>query len=884
MQNNTYSGTEFDPDKQYSRSRDNDVHGQDNHGETGRQRLKKTAQQTSSRGKNGNQSSAQAAHKTGQNQQGLFGRIYNFITNDRLHAALGIALILLAGYFVVSGLSLLRHGSSDQSVIVADSVSQIIDDPSASVDNIGGPVGAKASHRIFVQGLGIGSLILIVYMVLVGLKLLGVRKYSFWSTTFKSLILAITTSMVTGFLGLGAHTALPAGGYYGIYLNEFLKTTIGTFGDLLVNIMLVAIVAILYLNELTRAFRKYQEKIRIIRAKRIREEDEKTYRDDMVKEAMADSPIDTHVQETSDPRESEEIVKQPTDKYGEDPLDYKPQDSTEESTVSTDNVAEGTTEEDLNDEILTDDKAAVDDFKVTQTEEIEQDNSKRATIVKAQGPYDPKAELSRFRMPTIDLLRERQVKANSVDLNEQQENKERIINTLRQYGVEIAKIEATVGPTITLYEIVPAEGVRISSITRLSDDIALSLAAIGIRIIAPIPGRGTIGIEVPNKDPQTVSIRSILGSKAFTQTKCELPMAMGATISNDVYIADLAKMPHVLVAGATGQGKSVGLNTIIASLLYKLHPAELKFVLIDPKMVEFSLYSVLEKYYLAKLPDEEEAIVTDPNKAVDTLNSLCVEMDQRYALLKDAGCRSIKEYNEAFISRRLNPEGTVKHRYLPYIVMIVDEFADLMMTAGKAVETPIARIAQKARAVGMHMIIATQRPSTNVITGIIKANFPGRIGFRVTQMVDSRTILDAPGANQLIGKGDMLVSTNGAMERVQCAFIDTDEVVAICNFIQNQVSMPHAYFLPPPPTESNDAGAGGLSVGDRDVMFEEIARWVSQDTTTSVSQLQRRYSLGYNRAGKIMDQLEAAGIVGPNQGGKPRQVLMDPTAVDLYLS
>ena len=434
---------------------------------------------------------------------------------------------------------------------------------------------------------------------------------------------------------------------------------------------------------------------------------------------------------------------------------------------------------------------------------------------------------------------------------------------------------------MTLYEIIPAEGVRIAKIKRLEDDIALSLSALGIRIIAPIPGKGTIGIEVPNKEPQMVPVRSVLASKKFQECKMDLPIAMGATISRDIFIADLAKMPHVLVAGATGQGKSVGLNVIIASLLYKKHPSELKFVLIDPKMVEFSPYAKLERHYLAKLPDEEEAIITDPMKVVATLNSLCIEMDNRYNLLKDANVRTIKEYNAKFIQRRLNPEKG--HRYLPYIVIVVDEFGDLIMMAGKEVETPIARIAQKARAVGMHMILATQRPSTNVITGIIKANFPGRIAFRVAQMVDSRTILDRPGANQLIGKGDMLFSYNGEVDRVQCAFISTDEVEWIVNAIDEQMGYDEAYPLPDYQPESDGNNAGFGAVNDRDPLFEEAARFVVQSNTASTSSLQRRYSIGYNRAGKIMDQMEAAGIVGPALGAKPRAVLIDSLQLERLL-
>lgn len=487
-----------------------------------------------------------------------------------------------------------------------------------------------------------------------------------------------------------------------------------------------------------------------------------------------------------------------------------------------------------------------------------------------QPPYDPRADLSRYQFPSLDLLRNIPERI-SMDAEKMAENSERIRTTLKEYGIAISAIQATVGPTVTLFEIVPAQGERISKIKNLEDDIALKLEALGIRIIAPMPGRGTVGIEVPNKDPQVVSMKSVFESEKFRNCDMDLPMALGRTVSNEVFMADLCKMPHLLVAGATGMGKSVGLNAIIASLLYKKHPAELKFVLVDPKMVEFSLYGKLERHYLAKLPAEDDAIITDPSKVVATLNSLCLEMDNRYALLREAGMRNIKEYNERFCSRTLNPEKG--HKFLPYIVVIVDEFADLIMTAGKEVEQPIARIAQKARAVGIHMILATQRPSTNVITGIIKANFPGRIAFRVFQMVDSRTILDRPGANQLIGRGDMLFSNNGKIERVQCAFIDTPEVTAICDFIDSQVGYERAYDLPEYVPEGGD-GASISSVGDRDPLFDECARFVVSSGTASTSSLQRRFSIGYNRAGKIMDQMEAAGIVSASQGIKGREILV----------
>ncbi|MDE5799941.1 MAG: DNA translocase FtsK, partial [Paramuribaculum sp.] len=487
--------------------------------------------------------------------------------------------------------------------------------------------------------------------------------------------------------------------------------------------------------------------------------------------------------------------------------------------------------------------------------------------------YDPTAELSHYRFPSLDLLQERIDNQNPIDEAEQEENRENIRRSLQSYGVEIASIHSTVGPTITLYEIVPAEGVRISKIKRLGDDMAMSLAAIGIRIIAPMPGKGTIGMEVPNKRKRVVSIRSILSSKAYHESTADLPIAMGVTIDNNVYVADLAKMPHLLVAGATGQGKSVGLNTIITSIIYKKHPAEVKFVLVDPKMVEFSLYRCLERHFLAKLPDEEKAVITDPLKVVATLSSLCIEMDNRYELLSLAGVRDLKEYNKKFISRRLNPEKG--HRFMPYIIVVIDEFADLIIQAGKEVENPISRIAAKARAVGIHMILATQRPSVNVITGTIKANFPGRMAFRVTQMNDSRTILDRPGAEQLIGKGDMLISRDGVIDRVQCAFIDTDEVERVCESISSQQGYATAYELPDAPADDAGGGTPGDPSGALDSLFEQAGRMVIAQGQCSTTGIQRSLSIGFPRAGKIVDQLCYHGVVGPANGAKMRDVLMD---------
>ena len=490
-------------------------------------------------------------------------------------------------------------------------------------------------------------------------------------------------------------------------------------------------------------------------------------------------------------------------------------------------------------------------------------------------PFDPTAELSRFKFPPSTLLHEAKNNTISVDIQEQEENKARITKTLGDYGIEIKSIKVSVGPTVTLYEIIPAEGVRISKIKVLEDDIALSLAALGIRIIAPIPGKGTIGIEVPNKEKQTVSMRSIIESKKFQECNYKLPIAMGCTISNDVFIADLAKMPHILVAGATGMGKSVGLNAIITSLLYKKHPSELKFVMIDPKMVEFSIYAKIERHYLAKLPNTDDPIVTEPADAVATLNSLVVEMENRYKLLVDANVRNIKEYNTKFIGRHLNPERG--HRFLPYIVAVVDEFADLIATSGREIELPISRIAAKARAVGIHMILATQRPDTKVITGTIKGNFPSRIAFKVASMIDSRTILDAPGANRLIGRGDMLISVAGSdTVRVQCAFVDTPEVENIVEYISKQVAYPTAYLLPEYIAEGSEGGGNGgpVDLSNRDPFFDEAARLIVIQQQGSTSLIQRKFAIGYNRAGRLMDQLEAAGVVGPSEGSKARQVLI----------
>jgi len=515
--------------------------------------------------------------------------------------------------------------------------------------------------------------------------------------------------------------------------------------------------------------------------------------------------------------------------------------------------------------------------------EKSEEEKKSEELVEQFGNYDPTLDLASYKYPNLDLLENYGSNKISVNADELEANKNKIVETLNHYNIEIDKIKATIGPTVTLYEIIPAPGIRISKIKNLEDDIALSLAALGIRIIAPMPGKGTIGIEVPNMHPEMVSMRSILATEKFQKTEMDLPIALGKTISNEVYIADLAKMPHLLVAGATGQGKSVGINAILVSLLYKKHPSQLKFVLVDPKKVELTLFNKIERHFLAKLPGEADAIITDTKKVIHTLNSLCIEMDQRYDLLKDAQVRNLKEYNEKFIKRKLNPNNS--HRFLPYIVLIVDEFADLMMTAGKEVETPIARLAQLARAVGIHLVLATQRPSVNIITGTIKANFPARLAFRVLSKIDSRTILDSGGADQLIGRGDMLLSTGNDLIRLQCAFVDTPEVDRISEFIGNQRGYPEAYQLPEYLDEAAESAKAEFDPDDRDSMFEDAARLIVMHQQGSTSLIQRKLKLGYNRAGRIIDQLEASGVVGPFEGSKAREVLLpDEYALEQFLT
>ncbi len=849
----------------------------------------------------------------------VWSNIIDFFCDRRTHGALGLLLIGFSAYVLIASLSFFVSGEKDLSAISAQSIEQLATQP-GSIENLAGPTGAVMSQVVLTNSFGVGALVLIFYLTTIGLALLRVTSIKFWSFTFKSLLIALTLSMVAGLATYGMESHFLWGGQHGRLMNMLLIQRFGLTGAIIVSAVLVGLIAMIYLNEIITLYKAYRAKIDAIRERKEQERLEREQREREFNESESkyiksdeDSGVPSDVANVDQPAEN--VVFE---------------NNTEEPTVEEDIKEEVTTKDDvallalnngsngesilLNIDALKKDSQLADENILPEvepepvkiagpseekpknepadetTDETDSEPSNKDEIPleiihnqieKAENidqPFDPTAELSHYHFPPLELLIDHPT--NTTNNTVQDEDKERIIRSLREYGININKIDATVGPTVTLFEIVPEEGTRIQQIKRLEDDLMRSLSAVGIRIVAPIPGKGTIGIEVPNKNPQTVGIRAVLSSKKYQEFKGELPMAMGATISNEVYVADLAKMPHLLVAGATGQGKSVGLNTIIASLIYKKHPSTLKFVLIDPKMVEFSLYSKLEHHYLAKMPDEEEPIITSSDRVLSTLNSLCIEMDNRYMLLKSAGVRNIKEYNEKFIGRHLNPEKG--HNFLPYIVVIIDEFADLITVLGKEVETPVARITAKARAVGIHMIIATQRPSIDVITGVIKNNIPGRIAFKVPQSTDSKTILDRTGANQLIGRGDMLFLNGSNLERVQCAFIDTPEVEAICNFIENEQGYPTSYLLPDyNPNGGNEGNASAVT--ERDPLFAECAQFTVQSGTASTSSLQRRYGIGYNRAGKIMDQMEAAGIVGPAMGSKPRQVLLDVVALDHLL-
>ena len=796
----------------------------------------------------------------------------SILKNERVNFVAGIILVIFSIYMVISFISFFFTGSIDQSKIENLSVGEL-SDIGNEIQNWTGAFGAYLSNLMINRWMGISSFIVALWLYVVGRRLMKVAHPRMIRFTISCALSIIVLSLLFGFLFMYSYndTFLYLGGYHGYYITQWLDAWIGPWGTALF-IIALTIILMVHLSFKTIEYIRRISSVNLT-GKAIQALKNKANQSEYGPNAPDDSDSDeteTAAGQENDPSHLEkETSPEPVNpdilpQYPDDPIEEIPTpEEIEENTPSVEETAKRVTFD-----------TGDPDF-VIETAEAEE----LATQVTPMEEYDPTKELSHYKQPTFDLLEKRESSEVEINMEEQAANKKLITETLKNYNIGISSITATVGPTVTLYEIKPEAGVRIARIKSLENDIALSLSALGIRIIAPIPGKGTVGIEVPNKDPKMVSMYSVLASKKFQECKYELPMALGKSITNEVYIADLCKMPHILVAGATGQGKSVGLNAIITSLLYKKHPAQLKFVLVDPKMVEFSIYSVIENHFMAKLPDAEKAVITDSDKVIATLNSLCIEMDNRYALLAKANVRTIKEYNEEFIHRRLNPNSG--HKFVPYIVVLIDEFADLIMMAGRDVEMPIARIAQKARAVGIHMVIATQRPSTTVITGNIKANFPARIAFRVMQMVDSRTILDAPGANQLIGRGDMLFTEGGELKRIQCAFIDTPEVKRICEYISKQQGYPEPYELPEYKNADSEMGGGSNDVINRDPLFEEAAKMIVVSGQASTSSLQRRYSIGYNRAGRLMDQLEAAGIVGPSEGGKPRQVLiMDIMALE----
>jgi len=786
----------------------------------------------------------------------------NFFKSNQFRYTLGFFLSIFSGYLAVAFVSYIFSGRVDQSKLDL-SWQDFLFDPSVEVQNIAGKGGAYLSEQFINLGFGFASFAFIPILVVAALNLFGYKGIKFFKTLFFAILwmlwLSITLALVLAVSS--PDQFLYVGGMYGFILSSLLTTMLGALGAALILMFILFVLLIVTFKQfipwLTSVFARKEKEpaLAVVKVPELSEiSPTLEITDPTISKIITE---DNKIEAIFDPDTKEDEIELGAD-----------EDFEIENTVSKKDV-ELSIEDMLFSNQPIPEKPKTKEPDLLITKRVMDDETEVNTAGMAD--YDPTLDLSSYKYPTLDLLDDHASGNAEVSNEELISNKNKIVETLRHYKIEITKIRATIGPTITLYEIVPAPGIRIAKIKNLEDDIALSLSALGIRIIAPIPGRGTIGIEVPNQKPEIVSMRSIIGSKKFQESNYELPIALGKTISNETFMVDLAKMPHILVAGATGQGKSVGLNAIITSLLYKKHPSQLKFVLVDPKKVELNLYASLEKHFLAKMPDEEDAIITDIQKVKNTLNSVNIEMDSRYDLLKKAHVRNIIEYNTKFIGRRLNPEKG--HRYLPYIVVIVDEFADLIMTAGKEVELPIARIAQLARAVGIHMIIATQRPSINIITGVIKANFPTRIAFKVASMIDSRTILDTPGANQLIGKGDMLVSTGSTMTRVQCAFVDTPEVERICEFIAEQRGYPTALLLPDYVGE-NDGGGGGADLTNRDEMFDDAARLIVGNQMGSTSMIQRKFSIGYNRAGRIMDQLEAAGIVGPSEGSKARQVLL----------
>lgn len=804
----------------------------------------------------------------------LFGKIRAIFKNETIHFIVGLVLVIFSVYLLLAFSSFFFTGAADQSIIDSAN-SQELSSVNNGVKNYAGSRGAQLANYLINDCFGISSFFILVFLAVAGLKLMRVRVVRLWKWFIGCSLLLIWFSVFFGFAFVEQYqdSFLYLGGMHGYNISRWLVSQVGTPGVWMI-LLVTAICFLIYLSARTVIWLRKLFSLSFLKRKQKEEEEKEEgetpeeFTDSWTakgkqKPVPASGVAETDIKEDETPVEVPEPVEEPENEITLDLGGVTEKEPVKPSHGEVSMIIE-TPAPDPVPSVVEKPAVAEPSFEVETVEDEEYKGPEKE-------PYNPRLDLENYRFPSVDLMKHYDNAEPTIDMAEQNANKDKIINTLRSFGIEISTIKATVGPTVTLYEITPEQGVRISKIRGLEDDIALSLSALGIRIIAPIPGKGTIGIEVPNSNPKIVSGQSIIGSKKFQESTYDLPVALGKTITNEVFMVDLCKMPHMLVAGATGQGKSVGLNAIITSLLYKKHPAELKFVLVDPKKVEFSIYSVIEHHFLAKLPDGEDAIITDVTKVVQTLNSICVEMDTRYDLLKAAHVRNIKEYNEKFINRTLNPEKG--HKFMPYIVVVIDEFGDLIMTAGKEVELPIARIAQLARAVGIHMIIATQRPTTNIITGTIKANFPARVAFRVSAMIDSRTILDRPGANQLIGRGDMLFLQGADPVRVQCAFIDTPEVAEITKFIAKQQGYPTAFYLPEYVGEDGGSDLGDVDMGRLDPLFEDAARLIVIHQQGSTSLIQRKFAIGYNRAGRLMDQLEKAGIVGPAQGSKAREVL-----------
>ena len=818
----------------------------------------------------------QTTEKSKKSTGGFLSSVKNFDWK-KVRVVVGTLVLVFSLFLLICCISYIMTWQLDQDKIIGKSFFEFMFHSNMEpMENWLGRFGAWTAHFFIYNLFGVSSIGLSLVFFLLGFKILFDQALlPLWKSSTTTFLFVIWGSY---FLGYFSDKVNFLGGKFGYSLNEWSIMAFGSIPTL------VVIFSLLYIVITTTLSPNYTK---IFNYLFNREPKPISDRTDNVEPMLADNKIEDAFDNILivNPIKEEEIqqdVVSETVNFSDDEEDFIENSISELEVVYKDPyVDEKSGDEDFEVERPVEEDVFIPNNSVSPTHTLSDDEALAENLVATHGVYDPTKDLEGYMLPPIDLMKEYGSGVVSVNKEELETNKDRIVQTLSHYKIDIAKIKATVGPTVTLYEIVPAPGVRISKIKNLEDDIALSLSALGIRIIAPIPGKGTIGIEVPNSNPDMVSMRSLIASEKFQNFEGELPIVMGKTITNETYVFDLTKMPHLLVAGATGQGKSVGLNAILISILYKKHPAQVKFVLVDPKKVELTLYNKIERHFLAKLPGEEDAIITDTSKVVNTLNSLCIEMDNRYELLKDAGVRTIKEYNAKFIGRRLNPEKG--HNYLPYIVVLIDEFADLIMTAGKEIEHPIARIAQLARAIGIRLIVATQRPSVNVITGMIKANFPARIAFRVLSKIDSRTILDASGADQLIGRGDMLISTGSDMKRLQCGFVDTPEVEDICSFIGGQRAYPEALILPEYIPEGGES-SGDFDINEIDPMFVDSARIVVINQQGSASLLQRKLKLGYNRAGRIVDQLEGMGIIGSFQGSKAREVLYtDIESLDEFL-